>query len=104
MLAERGIRINAIAPGHTRTPILEAVIAARGEDYLKTIPMPLGRMAEAREQATVIAFLGGSDASYMSGQVVWVDGGYDAGVATGQLENVTGNVGAAPPASLSGEQ
>ena len=40
----------------------------------------------------VIAFLGSHDASYVSGQVIWPDGGYAAGVAAGQFENVTGNV------------
>jgi NAD(P)-dependent dehydrogenase (short-subunit alcohol dehydrogenase family) len=91
-LAARGIRINAVAPGITATPIIADVIKARGDDYLKTINMPLGRVAEPREQATVIAFLGSHDASYVSGQVIWPDGGYAAGVAAGQFENVTGNV------------
>jgi NAD(P)-dependent dehydrogenase (short-subunit alcohol dehydrogenase family) len=92
-LAGRGIRINAVGPGITSTPIITDVIKARGEEYLKTIPMPLGRVAEPREQATVLAFLGSSDASYLSGELLWVDGGYFAGVASGQLENVTGHTG-----------
>lgn len=92
-LAKRGIRINATAPGTTATPIIDAVIESRGRAFLDAIPMPLGRIAEAREQATVLAFLGSTDASYLSGQVIWVDGGYSAGVATGQIESVTGSVG-----------
>lgn len=94
-LAGRGIRINCVAPGVTRTPIIEDTIRSRGEEFLKTIPMPLGRMAEPREQAEVLVFLAGPAASYVSGQVLWPDGGYQAGVAVGQLEHVTGSVGPA---------
>jgi NAD(P)-dependent dehydrogenase (short-subunit alcohol dehydrogenase family) len=92
-LAGRGIRINCVAPGVTKTPIIEDTIRSRGEDYLKAIPMPLGRMAEPREQAEVLVFLAGPAASYVNGEVIWPDGGYRAGVATGQLGHVTGDVG-----------
>jgi NAD(P)-dependent dehydrogenase (short-subunit alcohol dehydrogenase family) len=94
-LAGQGIRINCVAPGITMTPIIEDTIRSRGEDYLKGIPMPLGRMAEPREQAEVLVFLAGPAAGYVSGQVIWPDGGYMAGVAAGQLEHVTGDVGPA---------
>jgi NAD(P)-dependent dehydrogenase (short-subunit alcohol dehydrogenase family) len=90
-LAPRGIRVNAVAPGITATPIIEDSRRARGDAFLDAIPLPLGRLAEPREQAEVLAFLGSPAASYLSGQVVWVDGGYMAGVATGRLENVTGS-------------
>lgn len=96
-LAGRGIRINCVAPGITQTPIIQDTIRSRGEDFLKAVPMPLGRMAEPREQAEVLAFLGSPAASYLSGQVLWVDGGYMAGVAAGQLEHVTGSVGPPTP-------
>lgn len=94
-LAGRGIRINCVAPGVTETPIIEDTIRSRGEDFLKAIPMPLGRMAAPREQAEVLVFLAGPAASYVSGQVIWPDGGYLAGVAAGQLDHVTGSVGPA---------
>lgn len=98
-LAARGIRINAVAPGMTETPILAATRASRGEAFLDAIPMPLGRTATADEQAAALVFLAGPDASYISGQVLWVDGGYSAGVATGQLAHVTGSVGEPPESS-----
>lgn len=98
-LASRGVRMNAIAPGMTETPILDATRASRGESFLDAIPMPLGRTATADEQAAVLVFLGGGEASYLSGQILWVDGGYSAGVATGRLPHVTGSVGE-PPESL----
>ena len=64
-------------PGnHIATPIIADTIRSRGKAFLDAIPMPLGRVADPREQATVIAFLGSADASYLSGQIIWVDGGY----------------------------
>ncbi|MER7274648.1 coniferyl-alcohol dehydrogenase [Dactylosporangium sp. NPDC000244] len=96
-LAGRSIRINCVAPGLTATPILDASRAARGEAFLDAIPKPLGRLAEPGEQAAVLAFLGSTDASYVSGQVIWADGGYLAGVATGRLPHRTGSLGAPAP-------
>jgi Dehydrogenases with different specificities (related to short-chain alcohol dehydrogenases) len=95
-LAGRGIRLNAVAPGMTETPILAATRASRGDAFLEAIPMPLGRVATADEQAAVLVFLAGRDASYVAGQVIWVDGGYSAGVAAGRLPHVTGSVGEPP--------
>ncbi|MCC5577484.1 coniferyl-alcohol dehydrogenase [Microtetraspora sp. AC03309] len=96
-LAGRGIRMNCVAPGLTATPILDASRAARGEAFLDAIPKPLGRLAEPDEQAAVLAFLNSDDAGYVTGQVIWADGGYLAGVVTGQLPNRTGSVGSAAP-------
>jgi NAD(P)-dependent dehydrogenase (short-subunit alcohol dehydrogenase family) len=98
-LAPLGIRMNAIAPGITDTPIIADTIRSRGDEFLKAIPMPLGRMARPEEQATVLAFLNSDDASYLSGQVLWVDGAYSAGVATDRFANTTGSVGAPPAAA-----
>lgn len=95
-LAPSGIRMNAVAPGMTETPILAATRAARGDAFLDAIPMPLGRTATADEQAAVLVFLGSAEASYLTGQVLWVDGGYSAGVAVGELPHVTGTVGEPP--------
>jgi NAD(P)-dependent dehydrogenase (short-subunit alcohol dehydrogenase family) len=93
-LAPTGIRMNCVAPGTTETPIIADTRRARGNGFLDAIPMPLGRLAEPEEQAEVIAFFGSPAASYVNGQVLWVDGGYMGGVATGMLDNVTGTVGA----------
>jgi len=92
-LAALGIRINATAPGITDTPIIADTRRSRGDAFLDAIPMPLGRMATPAQQATVLAFLNSDDASYVSGQILWVDGGYAAGIATGRFENATGSVG-----------
>jgi len=76
-----GIRLNAIAPGPTRTPMLEGTarhpIWSKGMDAL---PSPLGRRAEPEEMAAIVAFLLGPDAAYVHGSILFADGGTDASV------------------------
>jgi NAD(P)-dependent dehydrogenase (short-subunit alcohol dehydrogenase family) len=74
-LGARGIRINCTAPGVTETPILDQLRSAYGQQFLDSFSTPLGRVAGADEQATVLVFLGSAAASYLTGQVIWVDGG-----------------------------
>ncbi|MGZ4513168.1 MAG: coniferyl-alcohol dehydrogenase [Mycobacterium sp.] len=74
-LGARGIRINCTGPGVTETPILDQLRTAYGQGFLDDIPKPLGRVADPAEQASVLIFLNSAAASYISGQVVWVDGG-----------------------------
>jgi len=82
-LAARGIRINTIAPGVTETPML---VESRKVADIDGFPKPLGRTARPDEQAAVLAFLNCDAASYLTGQNIWVDGGYLAGVLTGAIE------------------
>jgi NAD(P)-dependent dehydrogenase (short-subunit alcohol dehydrogenase family) len=77
--AARGIRVNCTCPGVTETPILEDSRAALGQDALDRIPKPLGRVAEAAEQAAVLVFLGSPAAGYVNGEVIWADGGNVSG-------------------------
>lgn len=77
--APRGVRVNAIAPAVTRTEMTQEILdRAAGElrldDYIDRTP--LGRIAETDEQADVIAFLASRRASYITGQIVAVDGGW----------------------------
>jgi NAD(P)-dependent dehydrogenase (short-subunit alcohol dehydrogenase family) len=74
-LGARGIRINCTGPGVTETPILDQLRSRYGQDYLDAIPKPLGRVSEPAEQAAVLVFLNSQAASYITGQVLWVDGG-----------------------------
>jgi NAD(P)-dependent dehydrogenase (short-subunit alcohol dehydrogenase family) len=73
--ARDGIRVNTVSPWYTRTPLAEPVLA-RAEVLAQIVARtPLGRVAEAREVATVVAFLAMSVSSYVTGQDIAVDGG-----------------------------
>lgn len=74
-LGAKGIRINCTAPGVTDTPILDQLRSAYGQEFLDSFRTPLGRAAEPEEQASVLTFLNSRAASYLTGQVIWVDGG-----------------------------
>jgi 3-oxoacyl-[acyl-carrier protein] reductase len=75
--AKRGILANAIAPGIVETAILADVPATLRESWIEK--MPLGRTAQPSEIASVAAFLASDDASYVTGQVIVVDGGATTG-------------------------
>ena len=74
-----GVRLNAIAPGTTETPLYRGAadhpVLGRAVD---AIPVPLERPAQPDEIARVIRFLLSDDASYVHGSVLWADGGTDA--------------------------
>ena len=74
-LGGAGIRVNAVAPGVVQTPMMDPVLAepAVREEFLEHIP--LGRVAEPLEIASVVAFLLSDEARYVTGQTVIVDGG-----------------------------
>jgi NAD(P)-dependent dehydrogenase (short-subunit alcohol dehydrogenase family) len=75
-LGRRGIRINAVAPGMTETPMLTELAKIRGgAEFLARLPDPFGRKATPEEQANVLVFLNSSWASYVNGQTIWTDGG-----------------------------
>lgn len=74
----RGVRVNAVAPGwvNTRLGARAKSDPERGPKILSRIP--LGRWAEPSEVASVIAFLISPAASYVTGSVITIDGGYSA--------------------------
>ncbi len=71
--AKYGINVNCVAPGMMRTPMNEKALAEREEEYLKRIP--LGRIADPKEVANVVAFLCGNKSDYMTGTTLDVTGG-----------------------------
>jgi NAD(P)-dependent dehydrogenase (short-subunit alcohol dehydrogenase family) len=87
-LGARGIRINCTGPGVTETPILDQLRTAYGQGFLDAIPKPLGRVAGPAEQASVLLFLNSDAASYITGQVLWVDGGNVGAAIARELEEV----------------
>lgn len=72
-LASRGIHVNAVAPGCIDTDMTAVLSDAVKEDMLKSIP--LGRVAQPEEVAKAVVFLASDNASYITGQVLNVDGG-----------------------------
>jgi 3-oxoacyl-[acyl-carrier protein] reductase len=73
-LASRGIRVNAVLPGFTRTPLMAQMTEEQQREREALIPM--GRMVQPEEVAAAVAFLASDDASQTTGSTLNVDGGY----------------------------
>jgi 3-oxoacyl-[acyl-carrier protein] reductase len=72
-LGPKGVRVNAVAPGFIATPILQTIpekVLAQMQEKV-----PLGRLGQPEEIASVYAFLASDDASYLNGAVIEVSGG-----------------------------
>jgi 3-oxoacyl-[acyl-carrier protein] reductase len=76
-LASRGVTVNAIAPGFIETDMSEAVRNKAGDLIKKMIPMR--RLGQPSDIAKAAVFLASDDASYLTGQVLTVDGGLSLG-------------------------
>ena len=76
-VAPHNIRVNAVAPGFTRTPLVQQALddGSLTEDWM-LLEVPLDRLADAAEIARPAAFLASEDASYITGQCIVVDGGW----------------------------
>lgn len=74
--ADRGVRVNAVAPTYIRTPLNEFA-DKEGPMYRRWIDStPMGRLGEVEEVASVVAFLASDAASLMTGSIILADGGY----------------------------
>ena len=73
--ADRGIRVNAVGPGATATPMNAAWVGDAEQRRAVERHIPMGRVAAAAEVAAAFAFLASDDASYITGQTLYVDGG-----------------------------
>ena len=81
-LAPRGIRVNDVAPGMTRTPLYDEWLARipGGESTEAEVlaDIPLRRLATPQDVAAAVAYLASDDAEYVTGTTIAVDGGYTA--------------------------
>jgi NAD(P)-dependent dehydrogenase (short-subunit alcohol dehydrogenase family) len=74
-LAPHGIRVNAIGPGSIMTDILKAVATDQEAKRRILSRTPLGRIGEPGEIAAIAVFLASADASYITGETIYADGG-----------------------------
>ncbi len=71
--AARGVRVNAIAPGFIESDMTDAIPEAAKEEFYKKIP--LGRIGNPEEVANTVLFLASDMSSYITGEVIKIDGG-----------------------------
>ena len=80
--ATRGVRVNCVCPGTVDTPVLRRGMAMSSdpEAFLAMLIAghPIGRIGLAGEIASAVAFLASDDASFITGAILPVDGGYTA--------------------------
>ena len=75
-LAGQGVRVNAVAPGTIATELAQRAVLGSEEAKARIMSRtPMKRLGEPREIADVCAFLISSAASYMTGEIVYIDGG-----------------------------
>ena len=74
-LGEHGIRVNAIGPGHTQTPMTVRARDVEGFDEAMIGATPLGRLGEPEDIAQMALYLGSDASPWVSGQLFYVDGG-----------------------------
>jgi NAD(P)-dependent dehydrogenase (short-subunit alcohol dehydrogenase family) len=75
-LADKGVRVNAVAPGTIATEMARASVLTDPEATRRVMSRtPMGRFGEPSEVADVVAFLASDAASYLTGEIVFVDGG-----------------------------
>jgi glucose 1-dehydrogenase len=74
-LADKGVRVNAIGPGSIMTELLQTVMSDEAARHKILSRTPLGRCGEPAEVAKVALFLASDEASYITGQTIYPDGG-----------------------------
>ncbi len=72
-LAQRGVCVNAVAPGYIQTPMTDKLPDNVKEEILKLVPMR--KMGQPEDVAKVVLFLASPDSDYITGQTITVDGG-----------------------------
>ncbi|UUO01778.1 SDR family oxidoreductase [Mycolicibacterium novocastrense] len=83
-LGRRGIRINCINPGPTETAMMPAFQNLMGKETVDEAVGPVGRYSTAEEQAWPLVCLGSPRFSYVGGEVLWTDGGWNGAMSMGR--------------------
>jgi len=83
-LAQRGIRINCINPGPTQTAMMPAFQDLMGKEVIDSSVGPVGRYSTPEEQAWPLVCLGSPRFSYVGGEVLWTDGGWNGAMTMGR--------------------
>jgi NAD(P)-dependent dehydrogenase (short-subunit alcohol dehydrogenase family) len=83
-LAQRGIRINCINPGPTETAMMPAFQDFAGKETVDQSIGPVGRYSTPEEQAWPLVCLGSPRLSYVGGEVLWTDGGWNGAMTMGR--------------------
>ena len=74
-LAQHGIRVNAVGPGTIETPLIKEVIKDQAFRDTALSRTPLGRFGRPEEVAAIVAWLASEQASYITGETIYADGG-----------------------------
>jgi NAD(P)-dependent dehydrogenase (short-subunit alcohol dehydrogenase family) len=85
LLAQRGIRLNNTNPGPTDTAMMPSFEAFAGKEMIDAFVGPSGRRSTAEEQAWPLLFLNSPRSSYIAGEALHTDAGFQAAQTTGQL-------------------
>jgi NAD(P)-dependent dehydrogenase (short-subunit alcohol dehydrogenase family) len=83
-LIRRGIRLNCINPGPTDTPMMPSFHYFAGKRAVDAAMGPIGRYSTPSEQAWPLVLLNSKRMSYVSGEVLWTDGGFLGAMTTGR--------------------
>jgi NAD(P)-dependent dehydrogenase (short-subunit alcohol dehydrogenase family) len=85
-IQQLGVRMNALLPGLTETPMMPDFEKAASAAIINVFGQPINRRSTPIEQAMPLLFLGSDAASYINGHLLVVDGGFTAALGTGQID------------------
>jgi len=87
-LADKGIRVNAVCPSNTKTPMMAESEDAEYAEIMSKFFSPMSRAAETSDMVGVFHFLASEAAGFVNGQAIVVDGGWTAGVSNQLLNKI----------------
>jgi len=95
-LGPRGIRVNGVAPGAIATAMTRHLWQDPEFSAERSRHIPLGHQAEANAVSRAVQFLGSGDAAYITGEVLWVDGGVRHGIFNTTVREFVDSAGKRP--------